>query len=512
MTFDDVCAVLITRGDVDMNWTKSLPYKEILFVYPNFTAKWVDQELIETFPHPADQKIYGRYYAAEHFTDLPYVYFQDDDVRFIEHEKLLNEANAYPGLLIANMYDEWIEGMQYFDLAMVGLGSLCPNGLWCDAFARWQSAYGEDAANDERFMLDPDFIFGVLCPWVRFDFGHEILDIASDPSRLSLQPGQHERKYETIQMARSIRQVVLTMLTKNEESNIVRALSSAQGLFHKLLIHDSGSTDDTKLEIGRWCAANGIPFTIRDTEWQGFMPARNALLTEGRMLGDYMLLMDADEEFMREPDTTWPPLEMDVHVLHYAGPVDYGQPRLIRSNFPVQFVGKKHSALEWDYVARGADLRSPVIEHHGDFTHGSGDVYDRIRNDIVLLTEDIDEGNDVAHNLFNRAKAYEGLSEWALARADYEARLDCEDADLEGVPAEQRYYSRFRLGVIYVEHFNKFAEGADCLMTAWFDRPKRVESIRALAHYLTMIADATPYPENEIVFVHRDQYKQPQGG
>lgn len=506
---EDVCAIIVTRGDVDI--TAQLEsvahYGEVLVRYPHETVR------SGAFRHAAwesqhDMKVLGRYDAAKH-TDLPYVYFQDDDVLFHEHDALLAAVNRSPASLISNMYDEWIEGMGYFDLAMVGLGSICPTGLWNDAFERWLEAHPE---TDDHFLLDADFIFGVLSPWERYDFGHEILDVASAENRLWRQSGQHERKAETIKMARALRRVVLTMLTKNEEANLHRALLSAKGLFDRLLIHDSGSTDHT-IDIAKaFCEAEGIPLTWRETEWEGFEPARNALLRDGQGLGEYMLLMDADEELVFPGGKhEWPPLEMDVHVLHYTGPIDYGHPRLIRSNFPVRFVGKKHSALEWEFTARGMDLKSPMIEHHGDFTHGEGDVYDRLRADVEGLSDDINNSREVAHSLFMRGKAREGLSEWALAAGDYERHLEINVDPEEGIPAEMRFYALWRLGVLYVEHLGKFAEGCDCLMTAYFGRQSRVESIRTFAQYLTQIADATPYPENELLFVHRDMYS-PQGG
>lgn len=497
MTFDDVSAVIVTRNaDENPEFERilaSLPYGEVI-VYDNSREH--------------DEKVYGRYAGAYRATrDI--IFFQDDDVLLPQavHEGLI--ANYKPGLLVSNMYDEWIESCGYYDLAMVGLGSIQDKDLWEDAHNRYWDAH----PGDDRFFLDADFVYGVLAPWERYNFAgdaaqDQILDIASAPDRLWRQDEQMEGKWRTIRRAQALRQVVLVMLTKNERHNIERALNSAEGLFDFLLVHDSGSTDGTPLEIGRWCAARGIPFDVKTTEWKGFAEARNALLREARFIGEYILMMDADEELIRPEGTTWPPLQMDVHVMHYEGPIDYGQPRLIRSNFPVRFAGKAHAALEWDYVARGVDLTAPTIKHHGDFTHGEGDVNDRIKRDIALLTEDIEAGNDVPHNLFMRAKSYEGIGEWEHALADYEARLALpEEDDVDGIPAEQRYYSMYRSGVILAEKANKFADAADRLLSAWMYRTKRVESIRALAHYLTVIADSTPYPENEILLVHREMYR-----
>ena len=45
------------------------------------------------------------------------------------------------------------------------------------------------------------------------------------------------------------------------------------------------------------------------------------------------------------------------------------------------------------------------------------------------------------------------------------------------------------------------------LFNAYVDRPTRIESLRALAEYATVVADATPYPTLDTIIVHRDLYR-----
>jgi tetratricopeptide (TPR) repeat protein len=477
MTFDDVSAVIVTRGDVDMSWTKDLPYGEVI-VYDN--SKYNDCQ------------VYGRYYGATELATRPVVYFQDDDVRFHEHEALLDRYE--PGVLVSNMYDQWIADCGYFDLALVGLGSIMDVGLWKDAFERYQTAY----PHDDRFTLDCDFIFGTLARWKRIDFGHEILDIASDDTRLWKQPEQFEGKWRSIHRARSLREVVLTMLVKDEEQNIQRALNSAKGLFDRGYIIDTGSTDNTVELIWDWSDENGVPIKVDVRQFTNFGEMRNLLLEEGRKLGDYQLLMDADEEFVERPKS-WPELEADAYVLHYDGPIDYGQPRLISSNFPWQFEGQVHACLgvNGTMTPRGVNLREPLIVHHGDERHGR----ERLERDVELLREQIDEGHDIPRSWFLLGKAYEGLGAYEHAIRAYEIRIGLTDSD------EETYYSRFRLGVLTGEQLNDFPTAARHLLAAWEDRPTRVEALRALAFYATAIADATPYPEDDLVIVHRHLYR-----
>jgi tetratricopeptide (TPR) repeat protein len=482
VTYDDVCAVVVTRGDnndVVRDIVRDLPYGEVI-VWDNSQGR--------------DLKVFGRY-AAAWTSQRPVVFFQDDDVKLPQqaHDALL--ANYTPGILVSNMYDEWIESMGYFDLAMVGLGSIMDNGLWEEPFERWYAKYGR--AWDDHILLDPDFIFGVLAKWRRFDFdaAASILPVASDESRLWQQPGQHERKYETISMARKLRTVVLTMLARNEEANIERALHSSAPWWDHLLLLDTGSTDSTIKIAQDYCDVNEKTYDVIEHEFTNFAEMRTLLLREGRELGDYMLLQDADEEWAEVPDR--PELWAEAYMLHYEGGVDYAQPRLIASRFPWKWSGAIHSYLDsdWDGECLAVNMPTPLIVHHGDERHDT-------QRDIDILEAEIARTDDDLHrNLFLLGKAYDGMKEFDKAIECYQRRVDLNALDAED------YWCRLRLGNLAAEHLNDFARAVDTLWAAHKTRPQRNEALRALAFYCTAMADATPYPEDDITLVLRDSYR-----
>lgn len=192
---EDVCAIIVTRGDVDLQpILETLPYGETLVVYPDGTGrgdgKW--------FPRSEDLKVYGRYDAIQH-TDKPVIYFADDDIIFRNHTALL--AAYEPGKLISNMDPQWVADCGYHDLALVGLGSLIDRDLPRVALDRYQAGYPDD----DRFLLDADFAHGVLTPFKRVDLGAEILECASAENRLWRQEGQLAGKQRTINRARALR-------------------------------------------------------------------------------------------------------------------------------------------------------------------------------------------------------------------------------------------------------------------------------------------------------------------
>lgn len=81
--------------------------------------------------------------------------------------------------------------------------------------------------------------------------------------------------------------VVITTL--NEEANICHAVSAARGISDDVWVIDSGSNDST-IPLAMACGAQVITRKFDDMATQ-----RNAALSDPRVLGDYVLFLDADE-------------------------------------------------------------------------------------------------------------------------------------------------------------------------------------------------------------------------
>lgn len=175
MTADEVSAVIVTRGDVDLApILAALPYSDVVI--------WNDLER-------GSKGCYGRYLAmpeAKH--DI--IFYVDDDVVFTAHDELL--AAYEPGRIIANMPSPWYELARYDQLGccLVGAGSLVPRDLPQQAFDRYLANW----PLDELFLTYCDQVSGILNPSTRHDFGYEVLPYASGPDRIYTQPGADMRK------------------------------------------------------------------------------------------------------------------------------------------------------------------------------------------------------------------------------------------------------------------------------------------------------------------------------
>jgi hypothetical protein len=181
LRLDDVTAVIVTRGNVDLSpCLDPLPYKNVV-VWDNSQRN-------------IDYRVFGRYAALAEVT-TPLVYWQDDDVipHPEIHDRLLLEYER--DKVVANMDDPWIDGAGYRDkLVMMGAGSICDYDLPHKIF-EW---YFQHYDWDDDLLVECDFAFGTLAPSKRIDVPYTVREFSDDLDRLYQQPGQTERKWGMI--------------------------------------------------------------------------------------------------------------------------------------------------------------------------------------------------------------------------------------------------------------------------------------------------------------------------
>jgi hypothetical protein len=187
ITLDDITAIIVTRGNVDLApILETLPYPDVV-VWDNSLREY-------------DYKIFGRYAAIPEALN-PVIYYQDDDVIFTEHDALLAEWN---GGVVANMDQAWLEGAGYLDtpLLMLGAGSLVPAGLPAKVFAH----YFRSHPWDDDLLVEADFAFGCIAPGKRVQLPYTAREFSDAPDRLYQQEGQTSRKWDMIARATLLRQ------------------------------------------------------------------------------------------------------------------------------------------------------------------------------------------------------------------------------------------------------------------------------------------------------------------
>jgi hypothetical protein len=162
---DDVTAVIVTRGDCDLE--------------PILASLVFDKVCIWNNQVALDYGAYGRYVAIRDHVHTEVVYVQDDDC-VIKEDDQWRLLDAYePGTLAALMPPERID---YRDTVLIGWGAVFDRSMPETAFRKWVDA-GHETESREFRIVGADFVFPLLSRWKRLDGYHTDLPHAHAPNR-----------------------------------------------------------------------------------------------------------------------------------------------------------------------------------------------------------------------------------------------------------------------------------------------------------------------------------------
>src|SRR3990172_13007879 len=99
----------------------------------------------------------------------------------------------------------------------------------------------------------------------------------------------------------------LNMIVKNETKVIERCLKSVRPLIDYWVIVDTGSSDGTQQLIKAYL--HDIPGELHERPWVNFEHNRNEALELAKNKGDYILTIDADEQFIYSENFSLPLLD-----------------------------------------------------------------------------------------------------------------------------------------------------------------------------------------------------------
>ncbi|WP_314587536.1 glycosyltransferase [Paenibacillus terrigena] len=218
--------------------------------------------------------------------------------------------------------------------------------------------------------------------------------------------------------------VSVCMIVKNEESNIVRALSSIPSNYEKIVV-DTGSTDQT-VKLATNFGANVYSYTWCDD----FAAARNIALSY--CTGEYILVIDADEQL--PADTIHMISSFISHNPKQCGAVlienliedEVNRHRMIRffPNDPqYQYVGMVHEQLYKDDQPASIIPLDLVITHFGyDKTYylerNKADVY------LSLYQKHLHKHPHNGYMLYQTGKLYYSLEDYKNAEHYFELCLE----------------------------------------------------------------------------------------
>jgi GT2 family glycosyltransferase/Tfp pilus assembly protein PilF len=181
------------------------------------------------------------------------------------------------------------------------------------------------------------------------------------------------KKKSSPQIAPAAARLSVFLIARNEEKFIGQCLASVRGLADQIVVVDTGSTDRT-VEIAREHGAEVYTFTWADD----FSAARNAAL--GHVTGDWVLMLDADEELVPEGHAKIREHMQEASVIAWRLPLlDVGReadgvsyvPRLFRNAPALFYVGRIHEQVFSSVEVRRAEwglenrVGEATLRHHG---------------------------------------------------------------------------------------------------------------------------------------------------
>lgn len=277
--------------------------------------------------------------------------------------------------------------------------------------------------------------------------------------------------------------IITCLIVRNEAHIIARCLDSVKPFTDYLLIHDTGSTDETINVVEAWMKANNIPGHVTSAVWTDFATNRTWLIGEARTLPfDWVLTLDADEQLQSRccfgRDDLHEQLSADCHqITAMSGSLAYGRPLLFRNNMLFRYRGIVHESLYCD----GPHVNGPVISGltlqvgHDSARNMDGGKFLR---DIEALKTALAEGRDAdlrARMLFYLAQSYRdaGLPDEALET--YHLR------ELEGGWVEELYQSIYQQGRLMESLKHPSELSIQKYLHAWEVMPARAEALHGAA-------------------------------
>jgi glycosyltransferase involved in cell wall biosynthesis len=222
------------------------------------------------------------------------------------------------------------------------------------------------------------------------------------------------------------------MIVKDESAVIRRCLDSAKPLIDYWIIVDTGSTDGTQ-KIIRDCM-KGVPGELHEQPWVNFEVNRNQALALCKGKGDYVLLIDADEEFSWVAGFSLPKLDKDAYQFKVheekENSIDFIRWLLINNYLSWKWTGVIHETIECPERHTLAFLDGIYVISRSTEGHRAKNP-NKFLDDAAILEEALKKDPSNKRYTFYLAQSYLNAEEFNKSLHYYQKR-----AAMEGDPGE----------------------------------------------------------------------------
>ena len=268
--------------------------------------------------------------------------------------------------------------------------------------------------------------------------------------------------------------VCLNMIVKNESAVIKRCLASVKPMIDYWVIVDTGSTDGTQEIIREFMS--DIPGQLYERPWINFAHNRNEALRFAKHGADYLLCIDADEQFEYVPDFKMPELKGDCYFFNciYGG-TTYHRVLMINNHFDWQWIGVLHEFLDSPQAKNNLLFEgvSNRITSDGSRSKDPKKYY----KDAEVLLEALKTDPNNSRYVFYLAQSYRDAGEVALALEYYKKRVAMKGFD------QEVFISMYMIAMLQESLEMDAAIVTKSYYKAFEFRPTRAEPLYRLACY-----------------------------
>jgi tetratricopeptide (TPR) repeat protein len=306
--------------------------------------------------------------------------------------------------------------------------------------------------------------------------------------------------------------ICLSMIVKNEAHVIRRGLDTVKPFIHNWVIVDTGSTDGTQ-EIIREHMKD-IPGELIERPWKDFAHNRNEAIEFAADKADYLMFLDADEEFVTPPGWRMPQLNGDAYRVRVDHPpaISYDRISLVPTRQPWRYEGVLHEVIECRQPHAPARMLEGVFLRENPEGARSLDPQ-KAAKDVAVLEKAIKRDPHNSRYVFYLAQSYRAMSEWRKALEVYKRRTTMGGFDQEvycayfyaAVCSEEGQLDENTVMMAYLRAYQYRPRRAEPLCD--LARYCRVRKLWSLAYLFAKEAAAIPHPgADERLFVYETVY------
>lgn len=267
----------------------------------------------------------------------------------------------------------------------------------------------------------------------------------------------------------------LNMIVKNESKVIERCLASVKPIIDYWVIVDTGSTDGTQEIIRKFM--KDVPGELHERPWVNFAHNRNEAMGFAKGKGDYLLFIDADEEFTYLSSFVRPVLKDDSYcILCDLGAHQYRRKLVVNNHLNWKWKGVVHELLECSEAQTNGSIPGivNVIRMEGN---RSSDP-EKYKKDVALLEKAI-ETDPSYFNYFFLAQSYRDSGDYRSSIQTFKKAIEL------GKNPEENYWCYYQMAMMQ----DLLKESFDTVITGYCDAyqsfPSRAEPLYDLARYLS---------------------------